>query len=158
MATETFSHRAVVRLPRAVVFRNMLDPAILKRCVEGCEELVLDTDYRYRVIAKYKVGPLTRTFKGTVMVTEGVDGSYMKFRRGSYKPVVGSGAFSGIVQLDDHPEGTAVFIEVNVEAPAAIIKLVRMLAPTDNARLLRDYTARFEETVRAYGVLDTGAA
>lgn len=144
MAIETFSHRALIRLPRAVVFASMLDPDILRRCVDGCEQLSLDTDHRYRAVVNYRVGPFNRVFRGTVMVTEIEPDMRVKFRRGSYRPVEGAGAFSGIVELQDHPEGTIAMIEVQVQAPGAVLKLLQLLAPMGNAQRLRAYTERFE--------------
>ena len=149
MAVENISQTAIVRLPRPLVWKCLRDTEILSQCIAGCEQFEADTDNRFRITVRFKLGPLSHVFKGTVMITDIQHESSLKFRRGSYKPYLGSGAFAGSVQLGNDPKGTRMAIDVQVEAPAAILKLVKIFNPMSSQKRLKDFTALFEQAVNA---------
>jgi carbon monoxide dehydrogenase subunit G len=55
--------------PREVVWTKLNDPAVLKACIPGCEELEQTEDKGFRAIAKMKVGPVSARFKGKVTLS-----------------------------------------------------------------------------------------
>jgi uncharacterized protein len=143
MAIEKLYHISVMSLPRSFVWARLLDPAVLVRCLDGCEKVVLDTDNRYRYQGQYKFGPISRQFKGTITVTTIAPGALLHFYRGSYQRYLGAGAFSGRVRLDDHPEGTQIMIEVEVEMSTAIRTLINLFRPRNQASPLDVFVDRF---------------
>lgn len=138
MAVQRFSFEGFVPLGRATVWQRFLDPDTLQRCIPGCESVLLDTDHRYRICVRYKLGPLSRDFRTTVMAHDIVPQQSLRFRRGSYQAVSGNGAFNGQLALVDEGEGTRFRLEVDVTAPAAMLKLVAFLAPRDVERTIAD--------------------
>src|SRR6201986_5674795 len=46
------------------------DPAVLKACSPGCEELEATDDHGFRAVAKMKVGPVSARFKGKVTLSD----------------------------------------------------------------------------------------
>jgi carbon monoxide dehydrogenase subunit G len=55
---------------REVVWEKLNDPAVLKACIPGCEELETTEDGGFRATAKIKVGPVSARFKGKVTLSE----------------------------------------------------------------------------------------
>src|SRR3954447_5782171 len=56
--------------PREMVWEKLNDPAVLKRCIPGCEELVKSGDNQFQAIAKMKVGPVSARFGGRVTLSD----------------------------------------------------------------------------------------
>ena len=61
-----------VQLPasREAVWAKLNDPAVLKACIPGCEELEKTDDQGFRAVAKMKVGPVSARFKGKIALSD----------------------------------------------------------------------------------------
>ena len=59
-----------IRAPRERVWAALNDPAVLCRCIQGCQRFEATGDDRYATEVKAKVGPLSATFKGTVSLVD----------------------------------------------------------------------------------------
>src|SRR3954453_9497337 len=61
-----------VHLPasREVVWQKLNDPAVLKKCIPGCEELASSGENQFQAIARMKVGPVSARFGGRVTLSE----------------------------------------------------------------------------------------
>src|SRR6201994_474307 len=55
---------------RQAVWDKLNDPAVLKVCIPGCEELEKTDDGGFRAVAKMKVGPVSARFKGKVNLSD----------------------------------------------------------------------------------------
>src|SRR4029077_12294079 len=55
---------------RQAVWDKLNDPAVLKVCIPGCEELERTDDQGFRAVAKMKVGPVSARFKGKVNLSD----------------------------------------------------------------------------------------
>ena len=56
--------------PREAVWSKLNDPAVLKACIPGCEELEKTDEQGFRAVAKMKVGPVSARFKGKVTLSD----------------------------------------------------------------------------------------
>jgi uncharacterized protein len=56
--------------PREAVWFKLNDPAVLKACIPGCEELEKTDDQGFRAVAKMKVRPVSARFKGKVALSD----------------------------------------------------------------------------------------
>ncbi len=56
-------------LSRQEVWNALLDPAVLRRCIPGCEELEKLAEDRYRARIKTAVGPVKATFTSELRIT-----------------------------------------------------------------------------------------
>lgn len=61
-----------VTLPadRQTVWAKLNDPEVLKLCIPGCQSLEKTGDNGFAATAKIKVGPVSATFKGAVMLSD----------------------------------------------------------------------------------------
>lgn len=53
-----------------MVFDRLLDPAVLKRCITGCESLEPTGPGAYLAVVKFGVGAIKGTFRATLTVSE----------------------------------------------------------------------------------------
>jgi uncharacterized protein len=59
-----------VHASRERVFRAMTDPAVLQRCIPGCEQLELTGENTYATTLRAGVGSIKGVFKGTVRLED----------------------------------------------------------------------------------------
>src|ERR1041384_6992877 len=55
---------------REVVWAKLNDPAVLKACIPGCEELNVVGENEFEAVAVNKIGPVKGKFKGKVQLTD----------------------------------------------------------------------------------------
>lgn len=60
----------VLPADKATVWAKLNDPAVLKACIPGCEELEITGENQFHAIAKVKLGPVSTRFKGTVTLSD----------------------------------------------------------------------------------------
>ena len=58
-----------INAPRETVWDALNDPAILKQCIDGCEELSKDSDTEFSARVTAKVGPVRAKFAGKVTLS-----------------------------------------------------------------------------------------
>ncbi|HTX48815.1 MAG TPA: carbon monoxide dehydrogenase subunit G [Caulobacteraceae bacterium] len=59
-----------ISAPRARVWAALNDPEVLKRCIEGCEELTSTAGDAFHAVVRAKVGPLSAAFTGDVTLKD----------------------------------------------------------------------------------------
>ncbi|UDL94680.1 MULTISPECIES: CoxG family protein [Lichenihabitans] len=64
----TMAMTGEVHLPAdpATVWKKLNDPSVMQACIPGCHALVRTGETSFEAIAKFKIGPLTATFKGRI--------------------------------------------------------------------------------------------
>src|SRR5664279_6274240 len=65
-----FTGRYVIAAPPEKVWEGINDPAVLKACIPGCEQLDKTSPTDFVATARLKIGPLSASFKGKVQLTE----------------------------------------------------------------------------------------
>jgi CO/xanthine dehydrogenase FAD-binding subunit/carbon monoxide dehydrogenase subunit G len=67
--------------PAAHVWQQLLDPAVLQRCIPGCQAMTLTRPEHYQAMVKVGLGPIAATFETqVVLVTEPSQGSQSPMR------------------------------------------------------------------------------
>src|ERR1700759_3481398 len=66
----TMNGEVQLAAPREAVWAKLNDPAVLKACIPGCEELEATDDGGFRAVHKMKVGPVSARFKGKVTLSD----------------------------------------------------------------------------------------
>src|SRR3954471_6419401 len=60
----------LLSVPRVDVWRALNDPAVLQRCVPGCDAFEPDGDNRYGVAMQAVVGPVRARFSGKMQLRD----------------------------------------------------------------------------------------
>lgn len=96
----------ILAAPRSQVWRALNEPAVLQRCLAGCDTFEADGENKFRVAMHASVGPVRARFAGKLKLLDLVpEHSYALAFEGS-GGAAGFGKGSAQVTLDDVAEGT----------------------------------------------------
>lgn len=96
----------VIAADRAKVWEHLNDPATLKACIPGCEELTGSAGDGFEAVVKQKVGPVKATFKGKVTLSDVVAGESYRISGEGSGGVAGFAKGGADVMLADVEDGT----------------------------------------------------
>ena len=96
-----------ITAPRAEVWNALLDPAILRRSIPGCEKLEPAGQNKYNATFRAGVGAIKGTFSGDVEISD-LDPQNAYTLRSRVKAPVGFVEGSGRIQLSESNPGETV--------------------------------------------------
>jgi uncharacterized protein len=140
-----------VQLPaaREVVWLKLNDPAVLKVCIPGCEELERGADNEFLATTKMKVGPVSARFKGRVVLSDFDPPNSYKITGEGEGGVAGFAKGSATVQLQDKDGGTLLVYSVDAQIGGKLAQLGQRLINGTAKKLSDAFFAKFAETVSA---------
>ncbi|PYP88904.1 MAG: carbon monoxide dehydrogenase [Candidatus Angelobacter sp. Gp1-AA117] len=138
------SHK--ISASRARVFEALNDPAVLQKCIPGCESLEKTSENHYNAKLSAGVGAIKSKFTATVIISDLVAPSHYKLTvEGKGQPGFVKG--SGDLSLEEFEGGTEIKYtgEVNVGGVIASVGQ-RMIQSTANMLAGKFFTALESET------------
>lgn len=137
------SESFVVPAPREQVWAALNDPAILKDCIPGCQELEAESEDRLNATVTLKIGPVKATFRGTVDLCDKIPPESFVIHGEGKGGVAGFAKGSAKVMLDEHPEGTLLRYEVDVAIGGKLAQLGSRLIMSTSRKLSAQFFDRF---------------
>lgn len=132
------SGERIINAPRATVWAHLNSPETLKASVPGCEELSGSPEEGFEAVVKQKVGPVKATFKGSVTLSDVVEGESYKISGEGKGGVAGFAKGGADVVLADAEDGaTLLTYEVEAKVGGKIAQLGSRLI-TGFARKMAD--------------------
>ena len=132
--------------PRERIFDALTDPAVLQKCIPGCEQLEKTAENQYKAALAIGVGPIKGEFSATVTLHDlrrpehyglSVDGT------GQPGFVKGSGR----LEFREESQGTAVAYSGDVNVGGLLASVgQRMIQATANMMIGRFFSALENET------------
>ncbi|MFM5907965.1 MAG: CoxG family protein [Novosphingobium sp.] len=137
-----------VAATRQRVWEALNDPAVLSRCIPGCQSLEKEADDRFTAIAEVKIGPIGARFKGNVQLSE-IDAPNGYVITGSGNGGIAGSAKGGArVRLADGPGGsTIVSYTVDAEVGGRMAQLGGPIIDATARNLAGKFFAKFGEVV-----------
>lgn len=128
------SGEEIIPAPREVVWKALNDPAVLKQCIPGCEEIVRHSDTKLEAKVVVKIGPVKARFSGIVNLSNlNPPNSYRIAGQGS-GGLAGNASGGADVKLETVPEGTRLSYDVDAQVGGKIASLgARFIDPTARA-------------------------
>jgi uncharacterized protein len=132
---------------REAVWAKLNDPAVLKSCIPGCEQLDMLSDSEFQAVATVKVGPVKARWKGKVRLSdfdppnsyrisgEG-DGGAAGFAKGAAK-----------VSLADKDGGTLLSYSVESQIGGKLAQLGQRLINSAAKKTADDFFEKFRTAV-----------
>src|SRR5262245_43041576 len=112
--------------PPARVWALLMDPAVLKSCIPGCDRFEPQGDDRYKVTLTVGLAAITGTYNGTVILTDRIEPtSYSLIVEGQGRPGFVKGR-SAVALRADGP-ATAVDVTATVLTGGAIARVGQRL-------------------------------
>ncbi len=134
--------------PRETVWQKLNDPAVLKACIPGCEELEQTEDGGFRATAKVKVGPVSARFKGRVMLSDLDPPNGYKISGEGEGGVAGFAKGGAVVALADRDGGTLLTYNVDAQIGGKLAQLGQRLINGTAKKLADEFFAKFADAVQ----------
>jgi uncharacterized protein len=140
-----------ITAPREAVWRALNDPAVLKQCIPGCEEIekLSDTEFTAKVVAK--VGPVSAKFSGKVTLSDLDPPNGYKITGEGTGGAVGFAKGGADVKLkpDETGQGTVLNYTVTAAVGGKIAQIGSRLIDGTARKFADDFFGRFSALVSA---------
>ena len=135
-------------LPRTVVWDGLNDPAILKQCIPGCEELTKTEDNGFAAKVGLKIGPMTARFTGKVTLSDIDPPNGYTIAGEGQGGVAGFGKGSAIVKLaDDGAGGTILTYTADSQVGGKMAQIGSRLIDATAKKLADEFFGKFSAIV-----------
>ena len=133
----------LLAVPQGDVWRALNDPAVLQRCLAGCDTFEADGDNRYRVVMQATVGPVRARFAGKLQLLDVLaPNSYALAFEGS-GGVAGFGKGTAKVNLEETREGTRLSYAAQAQVGGRLAQVGARLIDGVTKRMADDFFSRF---------------
>ena len=146
-----------IAAPPAVVWAALLDPAVLKESVPGCEELSGSAEEGFEAVVAQKVGPVRARFSGTVSVSDRVEGESLTLTGEGKGGAAGFAKGAARVRLTPDGEGTRLAYEVDAKVGGKLAQLGSRVVDGFARKMADGFFTRFQEAVEGPGPEDAAA-
>jgi carbon monoxide dehydrogenase subunit G len=144
----TMTGEVQLAAPRETVWTKLNDPAVLKVCIPGCEELEATDDGGFRAVAKMKVGPVSARFKGKVTLSDLDPPNGYKISGEGEGGVAGFAKGGAVVALSDTDGGTLLSYNVEAQIGGKLAQLGQRLINGSAKKLADEFFANFAKAVQ----------
>ncbi|WP_407180027.1 SRPBCC family protein [Bradyrhizobium sp. STM 3562] len=138
----TMSGEIQLAAPRQAVWEKLNDPAVLKACIPGCEELERADDQGFGAVAKMKVGPVSARFWGKVTLSDLDPPNGYKISGEGEGGVAGFAKGGAKVDLIEREGGTLLSYHVDAQIGGKLAQLGQRLINTAK-KLADEFFANF---------------
>lgn len=129
-------------LGRQDVWRALMDPEVLRRCIPGCEELErLDAD-RYRARVKLVIGPVKATFHTNLKITSANPPQSYRLEGDGKAGISGFGRGYADVVLSESGDSTVLSYSSDFEVGGRLAQLGSRLVVATTRKITDDFFAR----------------
>ncbi len=147
-----------IQAPQADVWKKLNDPAVLQRCIPGCESLEKIDDTNMKGVVALKLGPMAIRFNGDVRLSNlNPPNSYRLTGSGKAGP---AGFASGFADVSLLPKdgGTELTYKVESTVGGRIAQLGARLIDATAAQLAGEFFDKFAAEVTPAMAVAAGAS
>jgi uncharacterized protein len=119
----TMTGEAVLPADRQRVWAALNNPAVLKACIPGCQELDKTSDSEFQATVKAAVGPVKATFKGRVQLLDLDPPNGYRIAGEGQGGVAGFAKGGAKVRLEDAEGGTRMTYDVEAQIGGKLAQL-----------------------------------
>lgn len=134
--------------PRETVWAKLNDPATLKACIPGCEELNMLSDTEFEAVAVNKIGPVKAKFKGKVTLSDLDPPNGYKISGQGDGGVAGFAKGGAVVTLSDKDGGTLLTYNVEAQIGGKLAQLGQRLINGAAKKLADQFFDNFATAVK----------
>lgn len=139
-----------VMLPagRERVWAALNDPAVLRSCIPGCEELIKVSDTELTAKARVAVGPVKAPFTGKVTLSDLDPPNGYRISGEGQGGVAGFAKGGATVRLEDAEGGTRMTYDVDAQVGGKLAQLGGRLINGVAKKYADDFFARFSKALQ----------
>jgi carbon monoxide dehydrogenase subunit G len=131
------------------VWEKLNDPAVLKACIPGCQELEKTGDNGFKAIATIKIGPVKATFKGAVTLSDLDPPNGYKISGQGEGGVAGFAKGGATVKLAPKDGGTLLTYNVEAQIGGKLAQLGQRLVNGAAKKVADDFFSSFAKAVES---------
>jgi hypothetical protein len=131
------------------VWEKLNDPAVLKACIPGCQELEKTGDNGFKATATIKIGPVKATFKGAVTLSDIDPPNGYKISGQGEGGVAGFAKGGAVVKLAPKDGGTLLTYNVEAQIGGKLAQLGQRLVNGAAKKVADDFFQNFVKAVEA---------
>jgi carbon monoxide dehydrogenase subunit G len=145
----TMSGEVQLAAGRDTVWTMLNDPAVLKACIPGCEQLDLNANNEFQAIATIKVGPVKARWKGKVRLSDLDPPNSYRISGEGEGGVAGFAKGGATVALSDKDGGTLLTYNVEAQIGGKLAQLGQRLINSAAKKTADDFFKQFGAAVAA---------
>ena len=136
---------------RETVWAKLNDPAVLKTCIPGCEQLDMTSDTEFQAIATIKIGPVKARWKGKVHLLDLDPPNSYRISGEGEGGIAGFAKGNAKVSLADQDGGTLLSYDVEAQIGGKLAQLGQRLVNSAAKKTADDFFGKFAVAVAAGG-------
>ena len=136
-----------LQVPPQTVWEKLNDPAILKTCIPGCEQLDKTSDTEFQAVATVKIGPVKAKFKGKVTLSDLDPPNGYKISGQGDGGVAGFAKGGATVRLTPKNGGTLLSYNVDAQIGGKLAQLGQRLVNGAAKKVADDFFTNFANAV-----------
>ena len=146
-----FTMTGEIQLPaqREAVYAKLNDPAVLKACIPGCEQLDKISDTEFYAISVMKIGPVKARWKGKVKLSDLDPPNGYKISGEGEGGVAGFAKGGASVALAPKDGGTHLTYNVEAQIGGKLAQLGQRLIAGAAKKMADQFFAEFAKVVAA---------
>lgn len=139
----------LIAAPRAQVWAALLDPAVLRRCLPGCDSVEPVSAEEFKVVVVSAIGPLRARFHGALKLTEADAPSSCVIVFEGQGGAVGFGKGLSSVVLEEHEGGTQLSYKAHAEVGGKLAQVGSRLIDSVARKMSDDFFKAFRQQFEA---------
>ena len=143
----TMSGEIQLNAPRQTVWEKLNDPAVLKACIPGCEQLDKISDNEFQATSTMKVGPVKARWKGKVRLSDLDPPNGYKISGEGEGGVAGFAKGGANVNLSEKDGGTLLKYDVEAQIGGKLAQLGQRLIAGAAKKMADEFFAKFGQAV-----------
>jgi carbon monoxide dehydrogenase subunit G len=143
----TMSGEVQLSASRDRVWAMLNDPAVLKGCIPGCEQLELNANNEFQAVATIKIGPVKARWKGKVRLSDLDPPNSYRISGEGEGGVAGFAKGGATVALSDRDGGTLLTYNVEAQIGGKLAQLGQRLINSAAKKTADDFFLKFAEAV-----------
>jgi uncharacterized protein len=132
-----------IAAPRARVWELLNDPAVLKECIPGCEELTADGADAFAATVVLKIGPIKARFTGEVTLSDKIVPESYTITGEGKGGIVGFAKGAAKVHLAEDGGSTTLTYDVTADVGGKIAQLGSRLIASTSKKLADQFFGKF---------------
>ncbi|MCQ0091910.1 CoxG family protein [Roseovarius sp. M141] len=132
---------------KAIVWAALLNPEVLKECVPGASEVTGTPEDGFEAVVTQKVGPVKATFRGTVTVSNVVEGAALTLTGEGKGGAAGFAKGAANVRLDEADGITRLSYDVQAKVGGKLAQLGSRIVDGFAKKMADQFFTRLEEVI-----------
>lgn len=136
-----------IQRKQADVWAALNDPAILQRCIPGCESFEPAGENTYQILMSATVGPVKAKFKGKLVLADVVSPSSYSMTFEGSGGAAGFGKGAARVSLAPSPSGTDLSYSTQAQVGGKLAQVGSRLIDSVAGKMAEEFFSRFKAAV-----------